>query len=72
MLLFILYYFFSFYSILQALLANKMLMRKWDKEMLHEVNKAEWKELETRFVSEDFINAILKFMSGNKKKENKL
>lgn len=47
-------------------------MRQWNSKVLHEVNEAEWKELEKRFTSEDFLNSIFKFMNSGRKKENKL
>lgn len=54
----------------QSIRVNKKLIRQWDSKVLHEVNAAEWKELETRLSSPEFIAAILKFAerkaAGNK------
>lgn len=48
---------------------NKMLIRKWNTKLLHEVNDAEWKELETRLASPEFFDAVMRFM---RKAKNKL
>ncbi|XP_065226735.1 enoyl-CoA delta isomerase 2 [Planococcus citri] len=49
-----------------SILANKKLIRGWDREILHKVNEAEWDELRNRFASEDFMTSVLKFMNRSK------
>ncbi len=45
----------------------KDLVRGREKAILHEVNQAECERLEERWVSDDCINAIMKFFSQRSK-----
>ncbi|KAK7576475.1 hypothetical protein V9T40_012761 [Parthenolecanium corni] len=50
---------------------NKKLIRQCDSKLLHEVNAAEWEELETRSSSPEFISALMRF-AERKRAGNKL
>ncbi|XP_046659420.1 enoyl-CoA delta isomerase 2-like isoform X1 [Homalodisca vitripennis] len=52
---------------LQSLMLSKQLVRKWNKQHLHEVNRTECQALAQRFVSEDFFNALLSFKERKSK-----
>lgn len=52
---------------IKSMIYSKKLLRGWDREMLHEANRAECKQLKERWTSEDFINAFLQFMNKRSK-----
>jgi peroxisomal 3,2-trans-enoyl-CoA isomerase len=51
-----------------SLLTSKALMQKWTKETLHQVNKHEVETLKQRWLTEEFVQAMMEFMRGRKKK----
>lgn len=59
------------YIYLQSIRVNKKLIRQCDSKLLHEVNAAEWEELETRSSSPEFISALMRF-AERKRAGNKL
>ncbi len=50
-----------------SLLTSKLLMQKWTKETLHRVNKDEVETLKQRWLTEEFVQAMMEFMRGRKK-----
>lgn len=51
---------------------NKKLIRQWQVKKLHEVNAAEFKEIDNRVRSPEFTNTLIKFMESRKKSSHKL
>lgn len=56
----------------EGLMVNKQLKRRFQSETLHEVNKVEWKELERRFRTPEFVGAVLTFKQRHNRNNNKL
>jgi len=52
-----------------SLLTSKALMQKWTKETLHRVNNYEVETLKQRWLTEEFVQAMMEFMRGRKKNE---
>jgi peroxisomal 3,2-trans-enoyl-CoA isomerase len=50
-----------------SLLTSKALMQKWNIDTLKTVNQTELDTLEQRWGTDEFVEAIMKFMSGRKK-----
>ncbi|CAF4658857.1 unnamed protein product, partial [Rotaria sp. Silwood2] len=50
-----------------SLLTSKLLMQKWSKENLHRVNNYEVETLKQRWLTEEFVQAMMEFMRGRKK-----
>lgn len=50
-----------------SLLASKTLLQKWNKESLHRVNKDEVELLKQRWLTDEFVQAMMEFMRGRKK-----
>ncbi len=50
-----------------SLLTSKALMQKWNIDTLKNVNQTELDTLEQRWGTDEFVEAIMKFMSGRKK-----
>jgi peroxisomal 3,2-trans-enoyl-CoA isomerase len=53
-----------------SLLTSKLLIQKWTKESLHRVNKEEVETLKQRWLTEEFVQAMMEFMRGRKKNKN--
>jgi len=51
-----------------SLLTSKLLLQKWTKDTLHRVNKEEVETLKQRWLTEEFVQAMMDFMRGRKKK----
>jgi peroxisomal 3,2-trans-enoyl-CoA isomerase len=51
-----------------SLLTSKLLLQKWDKEKLHQINKYEVETLKQRWLTEEFVQAMMEFIRGRKKK----
>ncbi|CAF3302754.1 unnamed protein product [Rotaria socialis] len=50
-----------------SLLTSKSLIQKWTKETLHRVNTHEVETLKQRWLTEEFVQAMMEFMRGRKK-----
>lgn len=50
-----------------SLLTSKSLIQKWNKETLHRVNSYEVETLKQRWLTEEFVQAMMEFMRGRKK-----
>lgn len=50
-----------------SLLTSKLLLQKWTKETLHRVNKDEVETLKQRWLTDEFVQAMMEFMRGRKK-----
>ncbi|CAF1311239.1 unnamed protein product [Rotaria sordida] len=50
-----------------SLLASKSLMQKWTKETFHRVNSYEVENLKQRWLTEEFVQAMMTFVRGRKK-----
>jgi len=50
-----------------SLLASKLIMQKWSKDTLHRVNADEVENLKQRWLTEEFVQAMMDFMRGRKK-----
>ncbi|CAF1013765.1 unnamed protein product [Adineta steineri] len=50
-----------------SLLTSKQLMQQWTKETLHRVNAQEVETLKQRWLTEEFVQAMMEFMRGRKK-----
>jgi peroxisomal 3,2-trans-enoyl-CoA isomerase len=50
-----------------SLLTSKILMQKWSKETLHRVNADEVEILKQRWLTEEFVQAMMEFIRGRKK-----
>jgi peroxisomal 3,2-trans-enoyl-CoA isomerase len=50
-----------------SLLTSKAIMQKWTKETLHRVNAEEVETLKQRWLTEEFVQAMMEFMRGRKK-----
>lgn len=53
----------GYYSWYQSLVYGKELSRQFDRELLHKVNIAECERLAERWLSEDCMEAIMKFFN---------
>lgn len=53
-----------------SLLTSKVLIQKWTKETLHRVNKDEVETLKQRWLTEEFVQAMMEFMRGRKKSKS--
>jgi peroxisomal 3,2-trans-enoyl-CoA isomerase len=53
-----------------SLLTSKLIMQKWTKDTLHQVNKYEVEMLKQRWLTEEFVQAMMEFMRGRKKTKN--
>lgn len=51
-----------------SLLTSKSLLQKWNKDKLHEINAEEVETLKQRWLTEEFVQAMMEFMRGRKKK----
>ena len=50
-----------------SLLTSKALIQKWSKETLHRVNADEVETLKQRWLTDEFVQAMMEFMRGRKK-----
>ncbi|CAF1234791.1 unnamed protein product [Rotaria sp. Silwood1] len=50
-----------------SLLTSKLLIQKWNKEILQRVNNYEVETLKQRWLTEEFVQAMMEFMRGRKK-----
>jgi peroxisomal 3,2-trans-enoyl-CoA isomerase len=50
-----------------SLLTSKLLLQKWTKDTLHQVNAEEVETLKQRWLTEEFVQAMMEFMRGRKK-----
>jgi len=50
-----------------SLLTSKLLIQKWTKDTLHRVNAHEVETLKQRWLTEEFVQAMMEFMRGRKK-----
>ena len=50
-----------------SLLTSKSLIQKWSKDTLHRVNQEEVETLKQRWLTEEFVQAMMDFMRGRKK-----
>jgi len=50
-----------------SLLASKGLIQKWNEKLLHQVNTQEVETLKQRWLTEEFVQAMMEFMRGRKK-----
>ena len=50
-----------------SLLTSKSLMQKWTKDTLHRVNADEVETLKQRWLTDEFVQAMMEFMRGRKK-----
>jgi len=53
-----------------SLLTSKSLLQKWNKDLLHQVNKEEVETLKQRWLTEEFVQAMMDFMRGRKKNKS--
>jgi len=51
-----------------SLLTSKALIQKWNKQQLHQVNLHETEVLKQRWLTEEFLQAMMDFMRNRKKK----
>ena len=50
-----------------SLLTSKALIQKWNKDYLHQVNAVEVETLKQRWLTEEFVQAMMEFIRGRKK-----
>ena len=50
-----------------SLLTSKTLIQKWNKDFLHQVNAHEVETLKQRWLTEEFVQAMMEFIRGRKK-----
>lgn len=53
-----------------SLLTSKHLIQKWNKEQLHKVNSHEVETLKQRWLTEEFVQAMMEFIRGRKKSKS--
>jgi len=51
-----------------SLLTSKTLIQKWNKDFLHQVNQHEVEILKQRWLTDEFVQAMMEFIRGRKKK----
>lgn len=51
-----------------SLLTSKTLIQKWNKDFLHQVNHHEVEILKQRWLTDEFVQAMMEFIRGRKKK----
>ena len=51
-----------------SLLTSKALIQKWNKDYLHQVNRHEVEILKQRWLTDEFVQAMMEFIRGRKKK----
>lgn len=50
-----------------SLLTSKALIQRWNKDTLHQVNAVETETLKQRWLTEEFVQAMMEFIRGRKK-----
>jgi peroxisomal 3,2-trans-enoyl-CoA isomerase len=50
-----------------SLLTSKAIIQKWNKDKLHQINAEEVETLKQRWLTEEFVQAMMEFMRGRKK-----
>ena len=51
-----------------SLLANKSIIQKWNKDKLHQINAEEVELLKQRWLTEEFVQAMMEFIRQRKNK----
>ena len=53
-----------------SLFSGTAIIQKWSKETLHRVNRDEVENLKNRWLTEEFVQAMMEFMRGRKKSKS--